>query len=148
MTADEEGAEDGLDRCLEGFPDSALTGSAESPTFTRADAMAWSAAWALADEGAALEALQRLGSRDFAACFTATLGPVDELTPQGPGWWRARFVLGSPPGPLDGGGVVHLDLLAAGAGRVVALLALADAPGPFPADEVAARVADRLRGSS
>jgi hypothetical protein len=117
----------GDNAAFDGFPEEAVLDSAESPRFTRGDAMAWSVVWHLDSEAAAKAAEAKLAEQAFVERFLAGTGA--DVTGR-------HAVLA---------GRVHLDLLPLRRGTTLALLVLGDSPDPFPdADSVAARLRSRL----
>jgi hypothetical protein len=142
-----------------------VTASAESPRFTRADALAWSVAWVLRSEDDARRAFALLASSAFADCFAAAVAadvdptagtatllghaatPAVALQPAGAvegAVHRVRLIAGTPTGAL----VVHLDVVPLRGGTTVTVVFLGDSPDPWPAaavDAVAGAVRSRLR---
>lgn len=154
--------DDLLDACLAGFPDPDVTASAESPRFTRQDALAYSVAWVLSSEPAAEIAFATLAHERFASAFVtgmaaevdpdhgaATLlghvaDPVERIdAARRSAAHQARLTIANAEGLL----AIHLELLALQDDRAVTLVILADSPDALPPPDVRAvaeRVAARL----
>lgn len=145
------------------FPEEHVAGAADSAAFVRPPALAFSTAVVLGDDAAGDRAFGVVASPGLASSFADAI--ADDVAVDGATFLGAAtspLALGPGPGEAaahrtafagaTGDALVpaYVDLVALRARRRLVVLFLANAPGPFPTDEldhVVARVRARLAGA-